>query len=66
MKTKKIKFLTLQSNQTIVQAIKNNKELFDGDISVISIPKIRAIDINDLFDFKIAKMLIEKKWIIKK
>jgi N-acylneuraminate cytidylyltransferase len=60
-KNYKILCLTSVAYVTTPEYIKNNKELFDGDISVISIPKIRAIDINDLFDFKIAKMLIEKK-----
>lgn len=61
-KQKKIKVynLTTVAYVTTKDYIKKHKNIFDGNISIVKIPKERAIDINDKFDFKIAKILIEK------
>lgn len=41
--------------------ITSSKGIFDGNCKAILIPKIRSIDIDDQFDFDIAKYLIEKR-----
>ena len=38
--------------------IKNNY-IFDGKIKYVEIPKSRSLDIDDQYDFKIAKLLIK-------
>ena len=38
--------------------IKNNY-MFDGKIKYVEIPKSRSLDIDDQYDFKIAKLLIK-------
>lgn len=40
--------------------ILNNNGLFDGVVKSVVVPKIRAIDIDDEIDFKIAEALIRK------
>lgn len=38
----------------------NRQSLFEGNVKAIQIPKERAIDIDTLFDFKIAEMLLKE------
>ena len=59
MNKPKILSLTTVAYVTTKDYIKDYKNIFDGDVLVTKIPKERAIDINDKFDFKIAKILIE-------
>ena len=42
-----------------VDFVMKSKGLFDGQVTSICIPKERSIDIDDAFDFKIAKLLLE-------
>lgn len=41
--------------------IRNNRGLFDGSATAIEIPRERAIDIDDLLDFKFADFLINEQ-----
>lgn len=41
--------------------ILEKNHIFDGKVSFIEIPKNRSIDIDDEFDFELAKMIMEKK-----
>ena len=41
----------------------NNNGLFDGRVKSVIIPKERAIDIDDLFDFKCAEALYKCSWV---
>ena len=41
--------------------ILNNKHMFQGNVDMIEIPKNRSIDIDDMFDFKIASYLFKNK-----
>ena len=41
--------------------ILNNNSIWDGNVKGILVPKERAIDIDDEFDFRIAEMLLEDK-----
>ncbi len=41
--------------------ILNNDSIWDGKVKGISVPKERAIDIDNEFDFKVAEMLLEEK-----
>ena len=43
-----------------INHIKKNNYLFDGLVKQIVIPEERAIDIDNKFDFKIARMLLKK------
>ena len=52
--------LTTVAYVTTTDYIKRHNKLFDGNVSVVKIPKHRAIDINDEDDLKIAKSLITK------
>ena len=36
------------------------KSLFDGKIKAVEVPKIRALDIDDKYDFEIANYFIKK------
>ena len=38
--------------------IKNNDNLFSGIVTSIVVPKVRAIDIDDIYDFRLAEVLI--------
>jgi len=38
--------------------IMNNKGLFDGDIVSVEVPKERAVDIDDIYDFMFAEVLL--------
>ena len=60
IKQNKVYNLTTIAYVTTTDYIKKNNKLFDGKVSVVKIPKIRAIDINDENDFKIAKFLMKK------
>lgn len=41
--------------------ILNNNSIWDGKVKGIIVPKERAIDIDDEFDFRVAEMLLEEK-----
>jgi N-acylneuraminate cytidylyltransferase len=41
-----------------VEFIMNNNNIFDGRVSSIEIPKHRAVDIDDIYDFKFAECLL--------
>jgi len=38
----------------------SRQSLFEGNVKAVQIPKERAIDIDTLFDFKIAEMLLKE------
>lgn len=40
--------------------ILNNKNIFSGNVKSILIPRERSLDIDDAYDFKIAKLLLKK------
>lgn len=40
--------------------IKNNTSMFSGKVASIEVPKYRAVDIDDMFDFKFAEFLIKE------
>ena len=40
--------------------IKNHNTIFDGRVSYITVPKERAVDIDDIFDFNFAESLLTK------
>lgn len=39
--------------------ILNNERIFDGTVTCIEIPKERAVDIDDIFDFMLAEKIVE-------
>ncbi|QOL27085.1 acylneuraminate cytidylyltransferase family protein [Thalassotalea sp. LPB0316] len=39
--------------------IKHNQGLFDGQVCAITVPKERAVDIDDIYDFYFAKAILE-------
>lgn len=39
--------------------IQNNNGIFDGRVKSVDIPRERAVDIDDLMDFKIAELMLE-------
>ena len=41
--------------------IMNNDRLFDGKVISVKIPKIRAIDIDDIYDFMFAEVLLKNQ-----
>ena len=41
--------------------IKQNEALFDGVVKSVIVPKNRAIDIDDIYDFKLAEILMAKE-----
>ena len=41
--------------------ILKNNHIFDGRVSYIEIPKNRSIDIDDISDFELAKLIMENK-----
>lgn len=43
------------------QFILNNKALFDGKVVAVEIPKERAVDIDDIYDFKFAETLLNEQ-----
>lgn len=43
------------------QFIKNNINIFSGTVTSIIVPKIRAVDIDDIYDFRLAEVLINKE-----
>ena len=36
----------------------NNNNIFDGRVTSVEIPKHRAIDIDDIYDFKFAEAIL--------
>tara|TARA_B100001063_G_scaffold213050_1_gene212431 strand:+ start:737 stop:1420 length:684 start_codon:yes stop_codon:yes gene_type:complete len=59
--SKKVAHLTTVAYVTTPSYIKNYSNLLDGKILLVEVPKIRAVDINDIVDFKFAENLIYKK-----
>jgi N-acylneuraminate cytidylyltransferase len=59
--SKKVAHLTTVAYVTTPSYINKYKNLLDGQISLEEVPKIRAVDINDIVDFKFAENLINKK-----
>jgi CMP-N-acetylneuraminic acid synthetase len=43
-----------------VEFIMNSSNIFDGRVSSIEIPKCRAIDIDDIYDFKFAECILNE------
>ncbi|MGM0906004.1 MAG: cytidylyltransferase domain-containing protein [Pseudomonadota bacterium] len=41
--------------------IMNNKGLFDGQVTAIEVPRERAVDIDDIMDFKFAELLMRER-----
>ena len=39
--------------------IKNNDGIFKGKVKSVTIPRERAVDIDDLLDFKIAELFLQ-------
>ena len=39
--------------------IVNSSGLFEGTVTAVEVPKERAVDIDDIFDFKLAELIIE-------
>ena len=60
-KSNKIAHLTTVAYVTTPNYINKYKTLLGGNISLVEVPKIRAVDINDIVDFKFAENLINKK-----
>jgi CMP-N-acetylneuraminic acid synthetase len=42
-----------------VEFIMNNGNIFDGTITSVEIPKCRAVDIDDIYDFKFAEAILK-------
>jgi len=42
-----------------VEFIMNNGNIFDGTVASIEIPKCRAVDIDDIYDFKFAEVILK-------
>ena len=42
-----------------VEFIMNNGNIFDGTVSSVEIPKCRAVDIDDIYDFKFAEVILK-------
>lgn len=43
-----------------VEFIMNKNNLFDGNVTSIEVPKYRAIDIDDIYDFNFAELVLQK------
>ncbi|THB65925.1 MAG: acylneuraminate cytidylyltransferase family protein [Gammaproteobacteria bacterium] len=43
---------------TTCEFIKNNSGIFDGNVVCIEVPKERAVDIDDIYDFKLAEAIL--------
>ena len=61
LKSNKVAHLTTVAYVTTPNYINKYKNLLGGNISLVEVPKIRAVDINDIVDFKFAENLINKK-----
>jgi N-acylneuraminate cytidylyltransferase len=48
---------------TSVDFIMNNNNIFDGKITSVQIPKHRAIDIDDIYDFKFAEVILNNDFL---
>jgi N-acylneuraminate cytidylyltransferase len=46
-----------------VEFIMSNNNIFDGKVTSVEIPKYRAIDIDDIYDFKFAEAILTNKFI---
>ena len=55
-----LKFMILQLLLN-PEFILNNNSIWNGNVKGILVPKERAIDIDNEFDFRIAEMLMEDK-----
>ncbi len=47
---------------TSPQYIKNNTGIFDGSVVAVKVPKHRAVDIDDIYDFKLAEVLLNESF----
>lgn len=43
-----------------VDFIMKNENLFDGNVTFIEVPKARSIDIDDLYDFNFAELILKR------
>ncbi len=46
-----------------VEFIMSNNNIFDGKVTSVEIPKYRAIDIDDIYDFKFAEAILTNNFI---
>ncbi len=46
-----------------VEFIMSNNNIFDGKVASVEIPKYRAIDIDDIYDFKFAEAILTNNFI---
>jgi N-acylneuraminate cytidylyltransferase len=37
----------------------NNNSIFDGSVTSVEIPKYRAVDIDDIYDFQLAELILK-------
>ena len=44
---------------TTPQFVLNNYGLFSGKVAIIEVPKARAVDIDDIYDFRLAEAIIK-------
>ena len=58
---KKVFDLCTLAYVTTPNYILKNKNIFSGKVDILEIPKERSIDIDDIYDFDIAKYLFKKK-----
>ncbi len=42
-----------------VEFIMNNNSIFDGSVTSVEIPKYRAVDIDDIYDFQLAELILK-------
>lgn len=45
-----------------VDFIMKNKSLFDGNVTTIEVPKDRSIDIDDIYDFNFAELILKRSF----
>ncbi|HCB2935242.1 TPA: acylneuraminate cytidylyltransferase family protein, partial [Morganella morganii] len=45
---------------TTTQFVMNNYGIFSGKVTCINVPKNRAVDIDDIYDFKLAETIIRE------
>lgn len=45
-----------------VNYIKNRSGIFDGNVVSVEVPKVRAIDIDDIYDFKFAELILNERF----
>jgi N-acylneuraminate cytidylyltransferase len=45
-----------------VDFIMNNNNIFDGNVTSIEVPKHRSVDIDDIYDFKFAELILKNEF----